>query len=115
MKKMLLAIPCIVLCGCVSVKTAWVDASGKHGSGLITGDAYNVSNGKFSLTDHGVTCSGAFPNWASYTVVFLVKCSDGRSGMASMTRPTAAGASVLAGEGTIRFAHGENKSFIFGP
>lgn len=112
---MVLALAAMACTGCNSVSTAYVDATGKHGSGKITYGTYNMSNGEFSIADAGVTCSGSFPDWAAYTVVFPVKCTDGRSGQASMTRPSSTGMSVLAGEGTIHFIGGEIKRFVFAP
>ena len=103
------------LAGCNSVQTAYIDSTGKHGRGEITYGVHNMENGKFSITDNGVTCRGAFPDWSDYTVVFPVQCTDGRAGQASMTRPTSTGVSVLAGEGTIQFTDGQTKRFVYGP
>jgi len=117
-KKSLLAAAaagCAIIAGCNAVQTAYIDASGKHGKGEITYGVHNMKDGKFSITDNGVTCRGTFPDWANYTVVFPVSCSDGRSGQASMTRPTATGVTVLAGEGTMQFTDGTTRRFAYGP
>lgn len=102
----------IALSSCNTIENQYVDATGKHGSGQTT-FGVTQENGKFSISDSGVTCSGAFPNWRNATVVFPVRCSDGKSGSVTMTRPTT-NASMVAGEGTIQFTNGETKRFVFG-
>lgn len=100
------------LAGCNTVENQYVDASGKRGSGQTT-FSVTFSDGKFSISDAGVTCSGSFDSWQSATVVFPVTCSDGKSGSVTMTRPTA-NASLVAGEGTMQLTNGETRRFVFG-
>lgn len=100
------------LAGCNTIENQYVDATGKHGSGQTTFSA-TMSDGKFSIADKGVTCSGTFDSWQASTVVFPVACTDGRRGSVTMTRPTA-NASLVAGEGTMQLGGGEVRRFVFG-
>lgn len=101
------------LASCDTVGARFVDASGRHGDGDIRGDVYNWRDGSLTIYDRSLSCSGRFPDWAAYTITFAVECSDGRKGMATMTRPTNYGA--MAGEGIMQFTDGTSKRFIFGP
>jgi hypothetical protein len=101
-----------LLAGCNTLENQYVNATGKHGSGQTTFSA-TMSNGKFSIADKGVTCSGTFDSWQAATIVFPVACTDGRRGSVTMTRPTA-NYSQVAGEGTMEFTDGSTKRFVFG-
>lgn len=103
----------LCLAGCNTIQNQYVDATGKHGSGTTTfGVAFDQV--KFRISDSAVTCSGGAESWQSPTLVFPVACTDGKTGTATMTRPTA-NASAVAGEGTIQFTSGETRRFVFGP
>lgn len=107
-----LALIPVALASCNTIENQYVDATGKHGSGQTTFST-TFSDGKFSVSDAKSTCSGTFASWQSATVVFPVKCSDGKTGSVTMTRPTA-NASMVAGEGTMQLSSGETRRFVFG-
>lgn len=102
---------CLALAGCNSINVKYVDASGLHGAGKLTGGAVNFNDGKLTIADRGVTCSGSFPSWESVTVVFPVKCTDGASGTVTMTRPPV---NQIAGEGAMQLTNGQTRRFVFG-
>jgi hypothetical protein len=95
-------------CG-ASIKMAYVDASGKSGSGVTTVNG-TLGDGNFSISDKGQTCRGEFKSWSNISVVFPVKCSNGLAGSVTMTR-TAEG--TIAGEGTMQLENGETRHIIF--
>ena len=99
------------LVGCNTIAVRYVDATGERGSGTITGGVASMNDGKFSVSDKGVTCSGAFPSWANLTITFPVRCTDGNTGTVTMTRPPV---NVIAGEGTMQLASGDTRRFVFG-
>lgn len=101
----------VLLAGCNSIGVRYVDATGERGSGTITGGAVSMNDGKFSIADRGVTCSGSFASWANLTIVVPVTCTDGKTGTATMTRPFNG---PIAGEGTLQLAGGETRRFVFG-
>jgi hypothetical protein len=101
----------LALAGCNSIGVRYVDATGERGTGTLTGGPVSFNDGKFSISDRGVTCSGSFPSWANLTVVFPVTCTDGKTGTVTMTRPPA---NVIAGEGTMQLSSGETRRFVFG-
>lgn len=107
----MLALPALVLlAGCgATVKMAYVDASGKHGSGTVSMDS-TLHNGKLSISDKGQTCSGSFHDWSSLTIVVPVKCSDGKTGTATMTRALSG---TISGEGTMQLSGGEVRRFVY--
>ncbi len=113
MKPLAPLLPIILLTSCNTIENHYVDATGKLGSGQTT-MSVTQSDGKFSIADEAVACSGTFDSWANATVVFPVNCTNGKSGSVVMTRPTANG-SLVAGEGTIQFVTGESRRFTFGP
>lgn len=112
MRNISILLAALVLAGCNSIENRYVDATGVHGHGVTTFSA-TQTDGKFTISDDGSTCSGSFPHWKSATVVFHVSCSDGKSGTVTMTRPTA-NATMVAGEGTVQFTDGTTRRFIFG-
>lgn len=100
----------LVITGCSpTVKMAYVDARGKHGSGAVTMDG-TLHNGKLSITDGAQTCAGSFTSWSSLTVVVPVKCTGGVTGTATMTR---AMDGPISGEGTMQLSNGETKRFVY--
>lgn len=113
MKKLTATLLCLGLAGCNTIQNQYVDATGTHGSGTTT-MSVTMTDGKFSISDRGATCSGTFPNWTAITVVFPVACTDGKRGTVTMSRPTA-GVATLAGEGTMALTNGEARRFVFGP
>lgn len=88
----------------------YVDATGRRGTGAANVSAMQT-DGTFSVTDKGATCSGEFPSWRQVTVVFPVHCSDGQSGSVTMTRPASG---PVAGEGSLQLTSGETRRFVFG-
>jgi hypothetical protein len=106
-------LPCILfaaLASCNAMSVQYVDSGGKRGAGTTNITALQT-DGTFSVTDKGVTCSGTFPSWKAMTVVFPVRCTDGQTGSVTMTRPASG---PIAGEGTMQLTSGEIRRFIFG-
>jgi hypothetical protein len=99
-----------LLTSCNAMSVQYVDATGRRGTGTANISAVQT-DGTFSVTDKGVTCSGKFPSWQQMTVVFPVQCTDGQSGSVTMTRPASG---PIAGEGTMQLGSGEVRRFIFG-
>ncbi len=110
MKSIATSIICLTLAGCNAMSVQYVDATGKRGTGIANISAVQT-DGTFSVTDKGATCSGKFPSWHQITVVFPVRCTDGQSGSVTMTRPASG---PIAGEGTMQLASGEVRRFVFG-
>jgi len=104
---------CLSGCTASAIENRYLGMNGKYGSGSTTMGVY-ANDGKFSITDEKSTCSGSFPSWQAFTIVFPVTCTDSRTGSVTMTRPSA-GVAILAGEGTIQFTNGATKRFAFGP
>ncbi|MER8925819.1 hypothetical protein [Mesorhizobium sp. M0859] len=104
-------LPCLLAIAACSptVKMAYVDASGKHGSGTVTMDG-TLHNVELSISDNGQSCSGTFPSWSNLTVVVPVKCTDGVTGTATMTRVMDG---PISGEGTMQLSNGETKRFVY--
>ncbi len=113
MKKLTAAILCLGLAGCNSIQNQYVDATGTHGSGTTTFGA-TQENVRFSIASKGETCTGTAANWRSATLVMPVRCSSGKSGMVTMTRPMT-NATHVAGEGTMMMTDGTARRFVFGP
>lgn len=110
MKYVAAAFLCLALSGCNAMTVQYVDATGRRGTGTANISAVQT-DGTFSVTDNGTTCSGEFPSWRQMAVVFPVHCTDGQSGSVTMTRPASG---PIAGEGTMQLASGEVRRFVFG-
>lgn len=113
MKKLTATLLCLGLAGCNTIQNQYVDATGTHGSGTTIFGA-TQEDVKFSIASKGETCAGTADNWRSATLVMPVRCSSGKAGTVTMTRPMT-NASVVAGEGTMALTNGETRRFIFGP
>ncbi|MER8532082.1 hypothetical protein NKH61_05350 [Mesorhizobium sp. M1005] len=100
----------LAIAGCSpTVKMAYVDAGGKHGSGTVTMDG-TLHNGKLSISDDGQTCAGTFPHWSNLNLVVPVQCTGGVTGTATMTRVMDG---PISGEGTMQLSNGETKRFVY--
>lgn len=95
-------------CG-ATVKMAYVDAGGKHGTGTVTMDG-TLHNGKLSITDAGQVCTGTFPDWSDLTLVVPVQCTGGITGTATLTRVMDG---PISGEGTMQLSNGVTKRFVY--
>ncbi len=111
MKSWFVFLSVLILSACNAMPVTYVGASGKFGSGQINGGPVNMSDGAFSISDKGVTCSGKFPSWTNLTIVFPVTCTDGATGSVNMTRPFNG---PIAGEGSLSLSTGENRRFVYG-
>lgn len=99
-----------ILAGCApTIAVQYVDASGRHGAGNVSVSG-TLQNGRLSLTSKGETCSGAFANWSSLTVVVPLACTSGLTGTATMTRPFSG---PIIGEGTMQLSDGTSRRFTF--
>lgn len=111
-KRVFFVLPfCVMIAGCNSIGVRYVDATGERGAGTITGGALSMNDGKFSIADKGVTCSGNFPSWTNLTITFPVSCTDGNRGTVTVTRPPV---NAIAGEGTMELTNGEVRRIVFG-
>jgi len=91
-----------------TVPVAVIGGDGLVLRGTATAD---MSGGTFQVTDGILTCAGSYDSWnLSVTINMLVHCSDGRKGMAIVTRE----ASGIAGSGRVRLNDGMEADFIFG-
>jgi hypothetical protein len=99
-----------IVAGCgATVKMAYVDAGGRHGSGAVTMDG-SLHNGSFSITSSGQTCSGSFHDWSNLVLVVPVKCTDGDEGTATLTRPLNG---PISGEGSLQLNAGGSRRFVY--
>jgi hypothetical protein len=68
---------------------------------------------EFFVTGGGTTCSGTIEAWKlNVTASFIVRCSDGRAGKATVTREPG---NVITGSGHIQFDDGRRMDVTFGP
>jgi hypothetical protein len=78
---------------------------------ILRGENFvTFSAGTFSVTDGRLTCAGSYnPLSQSQTITVAVRCSDGRTGIATATRDTA-----TSGGGKVTFSDSLEWTFVFG-
>ncbi len=109
MKKFML-IGLLIASGCSTSKVTYVGPDGPYGSGIMTGGFASMSNGRFSIADAGITCSGNYSSWEDGPLKFPVWCSDGTSGTVTLS-PSPDIKST--GVGTIQIYDGEPRQIAF--
>lgn len=105
---MLLAV--LVLAGCAIQETLVVlEPNGQILRGATTAD---FTGGHFSVTGDRMSCSGVYnPADNTPTVSIPAVCTDGRNGVATVTRAPGG----LSGAGTFQLSDGEVARVAFGP
>lgn len=84
---------------------------GLHGETLRGSATAALTGGTFRVSDSKLTCGGNYDDWSlSTTIEMPVRCSDGRKGIAVVTRD----ASGTSGSGHVRLDDGSSADFIFG-
>lgn len=99
----------VVLAGCTMT---WpVAVIGQKGEILRGTATASLGSGSFSVTNGKLTCGGGYDSLdTSATITIPVTCSDGRRGVAIVTRDR----SGQSGGGTVRMTDGEEATLIFG-
>ncbi len=68
---------------------------------------------EFLIASDGMSCFGTIPAWKlSASTTFVVRCTDGRNGTASITL---ASSDTISGSGQIQLNDGQRLDFVFGP
>jgi L,D-peptidoglycan transpeptidase YkuD (ErfK/YbiS/YcfS/YnhG family) len=82
-------------------------------TGIMRGSATaSMSGGQFQVADEHGTCGGTYdPMSGAETISAKVTCSDGRRGIAIITRE----GDGQSGHGNVRLDDGTEASLIFGP
>lgn len=108
--KSLIALAFALICaGCAYSEPVVV--IGLHGETLRGSATSGLTGGAFTVADGKLTCGGTYDDWSlSTTIEMPVLCSDGRKGIAIVTRD----ASGMSGSGHVRLNDGSSADFIFG-
>lgn len=91
-----------------TLPVAVIDSSGNVLRGSVTA---SMQGSSFSVSGAGRTCAGSYNGMdSSPTISLPVQCSDGKRGIAIVTRD----ACLCSGSGRIRMQDGSEADFIFG-
>lgn len=102
------ALPPLVLAGCTA--TAPVAVIGEGGDVMRGTATANLQGGSFRVDGKGRTCAGSYANTNSLTLSIPLQCSDGKRGIAIVTRDPC----LCSGSGRVRMQDGSEADFIFG-
>jgi hypothetical protein len=109
MKNLIIALSLIGFSACtVTAPVAVISADGQVMRGTATA---NLQGGSFRVDGGGRTCAGSYNGMdSSPTLSVPVHCSDGKKGIAIITRDPC----LCSGSGRIRMQDGSEADFIFG-
>jgi hypothetical protein len=97
------------LAGCtVTEPVAIITKNGQILRGTATA---SLSGGSFIVTDGPLSCSGTYDSMTGSTTISMkVLCSDGRTGLAMVTRDKG----LQSGSGRVRLSDGTEADFVIG-
>lgn len=89
----------------------YVGPAGLYGRGTLMAEPVGLLNGRIRIEDGAEVCDAAFENWNGTVISKPLTCSNGFTGMITLTRS----ADELAGQGNAVMSDGTTRQIVFGP